>query len=95
MTLKVDPTVRYAPHPELIENRLGQETVMLHLGKGIYFGLNEVGTIVWERLHCGGTPEEICAHVRGNFGVVPDTFEDDIMSLLAELLEKNLIEARN
>ena len=94
MTATLDPTARYVPHPEVIENRLGDETVMLHLGKAVYFGLDAVGTVVWERLQQGDTPEAICGHVRAAYSDAPDTVEADVMRFLAELLEKDVIEPR-
>lgn len=92
MTTKLDPTARYAPHAQAMESRLGDETVILHLEQGAYFGLDAVGTVVWERLQGGDTPAAICAYVRANFDDVPETVEGDITAFLEALLEKSLIE---
>lgn len=92
MTAKLILTARYMPHPEVIESRLGEETVMLHLGKAVYFGLNAIGTIVWERLQQGDTPEAIFAYVRSAFGDAPKRVEADVTTFLTELLEKDLIQ---
>lgn len=90
--MTLDPTARYAPNPEAMESRLGDETVILHLGSGIYFGLDAVGTIVWERLQKGDTPEAAIAHVRATFDDAPATVEADVTGFLAQLLEHALIE---
>jgi hypothetical protein len=94
MTAALNPTTHFVPHHEVIESRLGEETVMLHLGKAVYFGLDAVGTIVWERLQEGDTLAEICGHVRAAFADAPDTLEADVTGFIAELLAKELIEPR-
>jgi predicted Rdx family selenoprotein len=88
----LEETTLYRPHPEAMESRLGDETVILHLGSGTYFGLDAVGTIVWERLQKGATPAVICAHVREVFADAPDTVEADVTGFLAQLLDAALIE---
>jgi hypothetical protein len=94
MNATLDLKAHYTPHTEAIESRLGDETVILHLERGIYFGLDAVGTIVWERLQAGDTPEAICAYVRASFDEVPGSVEDDITAFLGQLLENSLIESR-
>jgi hypothetical protein len=94
MTGTLDLTAGYTPHPDAMESRLGDETVILHLDRGIYFGLDAVGTIVWERLQMGDTVEAVCAHVRKSFADAPDTVEEDVAELLGQLLEQALIERR-
>lgn len=49
MTTQLDLSARYTRHPDAMESRLRDETVILHLQSGIYFGLDTVGTVVWER----------------------------------------------
>lgn len=93
MTAKLELTARYIPHPEVIESRLGEETVMLHLGKAVYFGLDATGTIVWERLRHGDTPEAIFAYLRSAFSDAPVCVEADVTTFLTELLQKDLIRA--
>ena len=92
MTAQLDMTARYRVHADAMESRLGEETVILHLGSGTYFGLDAVGTIVWEALQSGATPDAICTHVRTSFEDAPETVEDDVTAFLKRLLEHALIE---
>jgi hypothetical protein len=94
MNATLDLTARYAPHREAIESRLGEEMVILHLERGIYFGLDAVGTIVWERLQTGETPEAILEYVCKHFDEVPETVDKDVSTFLQQLLENELIEPR-
>lgn len=76
-----------------MESRLGEETVLLHLVSGTYFGLDAVGTVVWERMSAAQsvTPAELCAHVRATFSDAPDSVEADVTTFLTELAAHDLI----
>lgn len=94
MLSKLRMSVNYAPHCETVASRLGDETVILHLSRGIYFGLDAMGTIVWERLQEGDTPEAILAYIRANLSNVPGTVEAEVTHFLMQLLENELIAPR-
>ena len=93
MTDALDMNAAYVPCPDAMESRLGEETVILHLGSGVYFGLDAVGTVVWEAMTGGQppTPADLCAHVRGAFSDAPDTVEADVTAFLQQLLTHDLI----
>jgi hypothetical protein len=89
----LDMTAAYVPCPDAMESRLGEETVILHLGSGTYFGLDAVGTLVWEAMAGGqaATPADLCAHVRATFSDAPDTVEADVTAFLGQLVAHDLI----
>lgn len=94
MTDAIDPSAHYRPCPDAIESRLGDETVILHLGSGTYFGLDLVGTEIWEALkaHHAMRPMDICNHVRSAFPDAPARVEDDVMRFLEQLAAHDLIQ---
>lgn len=63
---------------------------MLHLEAGIYFGLNPVGTCVWEHLEQGATVAELVDCVRARFDVDVSTARRDLEELLAQLEGRGL-----
>lgn len=83
----------YIPSPDAMESRLGEETVILHLGSGVYFGLDAVGTVVWEAMKGGqaATPTDLCAHVRASFSDAPDSVNADVTAFLGQLVAHDLI----
>ena len=89
----LDMTAGYAPSPDAMASRLGDETVILHLSRGTYFGLDAVGTIVWDALDQGDsiTASQVCAHVRSVFADAPDSVNADVISFLTLLAENDLI----
>ena len=75
----------------VLVQQLVNETVILDLDSGTYFGLDEVGTQVWQLLGQGLTVAEICAVLIAEFEVSRETVERDLAALTDELLSHNLM----
>jgi Coenzyme PQQ synthesis protein D (PqqD) len=73
---------------------LEDEAVVLHLGKGMYYGLNPVGATVWNALQQPKTIAELVTIVTGEFDVEEARCEGDLLTLLGELEDAGLIEVR-
>jgi hypothetical protein len=74
---------------------LDAETVILHFDKGLYFGLNDVGTIVWNQIQSPRTVREIRDAIMSEYEVSTDRCEHDLMQLMQELCQEGLIEVRD
>ena len=68
------------------------ETVILHRDVGKYYGLNEVGTFVWELLQEPRSVDELCREVVGAYDVERNRCRKDIEDLLTDLAQKNLVQ---
>lgn len=71
------------------------ETVVLHFDKGLYFGLNEVGTLVWNQVQQPRKVQEIRDAILHEYDVSNEQCERDLFILLEELSEKGLVEVRD
>jgi len=71
------------------------ETVILHQDIGKYYGLNEVGTLVWELLEEPRSVEEVCQEVAGVYDVEYGRCRSDVEELLVDLAEKDLVRLDN
>lgn len=76
---------------DAIANPVGGETVILHLGNGTYYGLDPVGSILWEGLKAGKTPMNVCDELLESHDVERETVEHDIRVFLDELAGHGLI----
>lgn len=74
---------------------LGGEGVVLHLGTGIYYGLDVVGTRVWGLLQQPRSVAELRDLIVDEFDVVPDRCESDLRPFLASLQSHGLVRAGN
>lgn len=71
---------------------LGGETVILHMGAGVYFGLDEVGSRVWTLLQQPRSVADLCAAIRAEYEVDADRCERALVALLGEMADAGLIE---
>ena len=79
------------PSADAIDSAVGDETVLLHLTKGTYFGLDAVGTRVWALLKEGRNPTEICEVLTGEFDAPSEVIEQDVTRFLEALLENEIV----
>lgn len=79
--------------PQVMARTVGEETVLLDLASGTYFGLDPVSTRIWHLLSEGNTVAAVCDNMLTEFDVTRDTLEADVMRLLGELRDKGLVNA--
>lgn len=71
------------------------ETVILHFDSGDYFGLNDVGTLVWNLIQQPRSVREVRDAILSAYEVDDDQCERDLFVLLGELRGRGLIEVRD
>lgn len=78
---------------DVLARQVGDETVILHLGSGNYFGLDPVGARLWQLLDEGRTPAEACEQLLAEYEVSRERLEADLAALLQDLLANGLLTA--
>lgn len=78
-----------------VSSKLNADTVILHFDKGAYFGLNEVGTVVWEALQTPQTINSLRDAIVSEYDVEVERCEQDVLKLLEKLHQEGLIEVRS
>ena len=79
--------------PAPVMSRLvGDETVLLDLESGMYFGLEGVGKRIWECVAAGKSLGEIAAIIAGEFEVDESQALADLKDFAADLVERGLLE---
>lgn len=81
----------YAVHPDASTTMVGGEMVILHLESGVYFGLDKVGTKIWDGITDGQSMNDICSTIAKGYGEPREQVEQDARSFLKDLLEADLI----
>jgi hypothetical protein len=76
---------------EVLTQEVGGETVILDLKSETYFGLDEVGTRIWQLLVEQEDMQTITATMMNEYDVEEDQVEKDIQNLLVKLDEAGLI----
>jgi hypothetical protein len=75
-----------------VSSQLGDETVILQLDDGVYYGLDPVGTRVWALLQEPRTIADLRDRIIEEYEVDPERCERDLVGLLEDLLARRLIE---
>lgn len=79
--------------PDVVFRDLQGEAVILHLGTGTYFGLDEVGTRAWQLMAEHRTLAEVCSSLAEEFEAPADRIERDLIAFVGQLLAKDLVRA--
>jgi hypothetical protein len=80
-----------AINPSVIYRELGGEVVLLNLQSGVYFGLDAVGSRVWQLLVQSREVDEVCAMLLDEYDVNAETLRADVDRLVGELSDKGLV----
>jgi hypothetical protein len=86
------PNDRIRAASSQISSALGDGTVVLHLTAGMYYGLDHVGSAVWELLQAPRTMAELRDAVLERYDVAPERCEADLRKLLDDLDQAGLVE---
>ena len=76
---------------QVMARTVGNETVILDLASGTYFGLDPVGARIWALISEGKTLAQTCDVLVDEYDVTRDVLERDALALARDLAEKKLI----
>ncbi len=79
---------------EHVHCAVGDEAVVLHVGRGTYYGLNAVGARIWALVQAPRTVGEILDRLTDEFEVDRDTCARDLAQWLEVLEGYGLVEVR-
>ena len=72
---------------------LGDEAVILNLASGVYFGLDTVGTRMWQLMSEHGSTDKVIAAMLDEYEVEEGQLRSDLAKLIEQLSEKRLVRA--
>ena len=78
----------------VVAQEVDGETVIVDLGSGLYFGLDPVGTRIWQLLSQNGSRESVVRTMLSEFAVDEERLRRDLEALLADLRARGLVESR-
>jgi hypothetical protein len=82
---------RIAVPPDVMARQVGEETVILDLASGTYFGLDPVGAHMWQAMVEGKTLAQVCERMLAMYEVSRGDIERDVLALGQKLFDKKLI----
>ncbi len=77
--------------PQVMSRLVGDETVLLDLSSGIYFGVDGVGQRIWESVAEGHSLAETAAVIAAEFEVDEERAQADVVEFANDLVERGLL----
>ena len=84
-------SLQLLPSEQALESRVGEETVILHLERDIYYGLDQLGTRIWQLLKDGMAPAAISDIVVREYGATRESIEADMRRFLSDLYAHGIV----
>ena len=72
---------------ELLSSDLDNETVMMDIERGDYYGLDDIGSRIWALAENPISIADICSELGEEFDVDADTCAADVMPFIQKMLE--------
>ena len=91
-------TISFEQHvaatPDTLINQVGQESVLLNLNSEKYFGLDEVGTSMWQALTTSETIGQAYDALLREYDVDAQVLRQDLLGLIEKLAANGLLEVK-
>jgi len=84
-------TGRVTVPDHVIVRQLGDESVMLDMASGYYFGLDPVGARIWQLLSETSSFAEIVERLAQEYDVTPEQANSDLVRFVEELKAHGLL----
>ena len=89
--MKTSLLEKVVPSKNVLTQEVSGEMVLMDLSSEQYFGLDAVGTRVWNLLGQGTAPADLLSILLREYEVEQQQLESDIEELLGQLLEAGLV----
>jgi|GEM_PF-2914481 len=84
--------MKYGLTQKQVSSLLGNEIVILNHQDGVYYSMEDVGTLVWEKLNeQPHTFDELVAHICQVYEIDEATCRTDLAGLMASLVKEKLV----
>jgi len=92
MAISLD--TRVARSNELVHSDMDGETVMMSIEQSQYYGLDSVGTRIWDLIENEMRVGDICAALMNEYDVSEQQCQQDVISFLQDMLDNNTVTTR-
>ena len=79
--------------PQVMSRMVGDETVLLDLASGVYFGVDGVAKRIWESIADGHNLGQAAEVIVSEYDVDEAQAQADVLEFVAELVDRGLLAA--
>lgn len=87
----IQPDTKIVRDSEIIFSEMDGETVMMSIENGEYYGIDPVGSRIWELIETPVKVSGLCEILGAEYKVTPEQCSKDVMSFLNDMLEKGIV----
>ncbi|HTS93211.1 MAG TPA: PqqD family peptide modification chaperone [Stellaceae bacterium] len=91
MAATLSPTSRVRRSEDQIAAPVDDEIIILSVERGSYFGLDDIGSDIWERLASPIRVDALCDALAAEYDADRATIERDVLALLDKLAAAGLV----
>lgn len=91
LPFRPEPVTRLQRVDIALTTEVGGELVMMDPDKGLYFGLDPIGTDIWHRLATAVVVADLVADLARDYQASPAEVERDVLDLLSRMAEHGLV----
>jgi hypothetical protein len=88
---RVEITAKPRQNPDTTYQKMGDEAILINMNTGIYYSLNDTGTLFWELLDGVRSIADCARQIAADYHVEPEEVTDDLIELATEFHEEGLI----
>lgn len=83
--------VRFQHASHVAWRKVEKESVVLDLDTSVYYSLNEISTLIWERLGAGASLEDIREEICAQYRVAPSEAMRDLQDIVRKLGKEKIL----
>ena len=89
--MKISDNDILARNPEIISSKIDDEVVMMSVEEGKYFGLDSIGSTIWELLETPQSLKALIPQLLAQFEVSEEQCLQDCSSFILAMLDKKTL----
>jgi len=93
MEISLDTLIKRSD--ELVHSDMDGETVMMSIEQSQYYGLDSVGTRIWDLIEQEMRVRDICAALMTEYDVAELQCQQDVIKFLQDMVEHNTVITRS
>jgi len=78
-------------NPEIIHSAMDDEVVMMSVDQGLFFGVDKIGTHIWNLLETPAKVEALIEKLVSHYDFEPELCKNDTLLFLNDMLLKKVI----
>ena len=88
----IDINAKILRSQEIVSGNMDNEIVMMSIQQGEYYGINPVGSRIWELLEQPRTAAGICDILAEEYDVPAEECRRDVLEFVGQLFDKKLVQ---